>query len=482
MRSASAASRESASRDCSPSCNAGALERGHVVLSGRASELERDLPYALLVDALDEDVTRQDMRGLGRADEEHLAELAAVLPSVRAAGGVEPAAAAERHRVARAVRALLELMARERPLTLLFDDVHWADAASADVIALLLHRPPDGRFLIGLATRTGRAPGLEQALEIAVRSGTAEVADVGPLPVEDAGALLPGLGSSALLRLHRESGGNPFYLQALARSAPADPRVAARRSVAAGVPRAVKAALAGELAELPPEMREVLEGAAIAGDPFEPELAAAAAGVEEDAVLTALDELLETDLVRPTDQPRRFRFRHPLVRRAVYEGTPGGSRLAAHARAADALAARGATPAQRAHHAERAARPGDLAAVDLLAAAAEESARGAPGTAAGWYGAALRICPTGRSTTSAACRCWGRRRRRSPRPTARSRPATRFAMRSSSCHRKPRRREPTSWLNSLISRSGSAGPRRRAGCWRRPARPCPATPRSSSRS
>ena len=372
-----------------------ALERGHVVLAGRASELERDLPFALLVDALDDDVTRQDMRALERVNEEHLSQLAAVLPTVRAAGGTEPAAAAERHRVARAVRALIELMAQERPLTLLLDDVHWADAASADVIALLLHRPPDGRILIALATRSGRAPGLEQALEIAARAGTAEVADLGPLPLEAAETLVPGLGSSALLRLHQESGGNPFYLQALARSAPADPSVAARRPVAAGVPRAVKAALAGELAELPAEMRAVLEGAAIAGDPFEPELAAAAAGVEEDAVLMALDELLETDLVRPADQPRRFRFRHPLVRRAVYEGTPGGSRLAAHARAAEALEARGATPAQRAHHAERAARPGDLDAVDLLTAAAEESARSAPGTAAGWYDAALRLLPDG---------------------------------------------------------------------------------------
>ena len=372
-----------------------ALERGHVVLAGRASELERDLPFALLVDALDDDVTRQDMRALERVNEEHLSQLAAVLPTVRAAGGTEPAAAAERHRVARAVRALIELMAQERPLTLLLDDVHWADAASADVVALLLHRPPDGRILIALATRSGRAPGLEQALEIAARAGTAEVADLGPLPLEAAETLVPGLGSSALLRLHQESGGNPFYLQALARSAPADPSVAARRPVAAGVPRAVKAALAGELAELPAEMRGVLEGAAIAGDPFEPELAAAAAGVEEDAVLMALDELLETDLVRPADQPRRFRFRHPLVRRAVYEGTPGGSRLAAHARAAEALEARGATPAQRAHHAERAARPGDLDAVDLLTAAAEESARSAPGTAAGWYDAALRLLPDG---------------------------------------------------------------------------------------
>ncbi len=49
----------------------------------------------------------------------------------------------------------------------------------------------------------------------------------------------------------------------------------------------------------------------------------------------ALDALLERDLVRPTTVPRRFVFRHPLVRRAVYESAPGGWRLAAHARAAD---------------------------------------------------------------------------------------------------------------------------------------------------
>ena len=59
--------------------------------------------------------------------------------------------------------------------------------------------------------------------------------------------------------------------------------------------------------------------------------------------MDALDELLQLDLVRPTDVPRRFRFRHPLVRRAVYETTAGGWRLGAHERCADALAARGAT-------------------------------------------------------------------------------------------------------------------------------------------
>ena len=79
--------------------------------------------------------------------------------------------------------------------------------------------------------------------------------------------------------------------------------------------------------------------------------------------MDAVDELLQLDLIHPTDVPRRFRFRHPLVRRAVYEATPGGWRLGAHERCAEALVARGAPAAARAHHIERSARVGDLAAV-----------------------------------------------------------------------------------------------------------------------
>jgi DNA-binding CsgD family transcriptional regulator len=369
-----------------------AEERGHLVLAGRATELERDLPFALLIDTFDRQLAGDPPR---RLDDEHLSQLAAVLPAVAGMPGVEPAPSVDgRHLVARAIRALLEFLAGPQPVTVLVDDVQWADAASAEVLALLLHRPPTTRVLLGLATRAGRAPDLEAALEAAVRNGSAEVLDVGPLSRKEANGLMASLRRTARERLYVESGGNPFYLEALARAEGTDPgrRVAAGM---AGVPRAVRAALAGEVGGLPQPMREVLEGAAVAGDPFEPELAGAAVGVSERAVLSALDELLAADLIRPTDQPRRFRFRHPLVRRAVYEGTAGGSRLAAHARTAEALAVRGATPAQRAHHAERAARPGDMDAVDLLAEAAEETAMRAPATAAGWYGSAVRLLPDG---------------------------------------------------------------------------------------
>ena len=186
-----------------------------------------------------------------------------------------------------------------------------------------------------------------------------------------------------------ESGGNPFYLEALTHAA----ATSAPAPSTAGVPRAVMGALAGEIAALEPLARQLVQGAAVAGDPFEPSLAAAAADLPESDALVALDALVAADVVRAGEQPRRFRFRHPLVRHAVYEATGSGWRLAAHARAADALAARGATTAARAHHVERAARPGDLAAAELLATAAAETATAAPGTAAAWYEAALRLLP-----------------------------------------------------------------------------------------
>ena len=109
--------------------------------------------------------------------------------------------------------------------------------------------------------------------------------------------------------------------------------------------------------------------------------------------MDAVDELLRLDLVRSTEVPRRFRFRHPLVRRAVYEATPGGWRLGAHERCAAALAARGATAAARAHHVERSAREGDLEAVAVLREAGEAAARLAPASAARWFGDALRLLP-----------------------------------------------------------------------------------------
>jgi DNA-binding CsgD family transcriptional regulator/tetratricopeptide (TPR) repeat protein len=110
-------------------------------------------------------------------------------------------------------------------------------------------------------------------------------------------------------------------------------------------------------------------------------------------VLEALDELARTELIRATDLPRRFRFRHPIVRRALYETTPDGWRIGAHARVAEALAARGEPATARAHHVERAGRHGDAEAIAVLRDAGEHTRHRAPVTAARWFAAALRLLP-----------------------------------------------------------------------------------------
>ena len=137
----------------------------------------------------------------------------------------------------------------------------------------------------------------------------------------------------------------------------------------------------------------MLEGAAVAGDPFEPELAAAAAATSRGSALEALDELLKLDLVRRTEVPRRFRFRHPLVRRAVYESTPAAGDWARTSGAPRRSLLRGAPAAERAHHVERSARQGDAAAVATLREAGEAVALRAPASAAAWFGHALRLLP-----------------------------------------------------------------------------------------
>ncbi len=373
---------------------AGSADRGgRLVLAGSASELERDLPFSLFVDALDEYLRGLGPDRFGALDEDVRAELSQVFPSLSALGAASGVALHERYRSHRAVRALLEELAKTRSLVLVLDDVHWADPASVELLGALLRRPPRAGVLMVVAVRPHRkAERFSVAIERAERAGALIQIELGALSALEAQELV---GEEAAV-LYDESGGNPFYLEQLARSLDRHGGTGTGPDVLLSgieVPSAVAASLSEELSLLSSDARRVLEGAAVAGDPFEPELAAAAASTSETAAMEAIDELLVLDLVRSTEVPRRFRFRHPLIRRAVYEATPGGWRLGAHERCVDLLSARGATAAARAHHVERSAREGDLGAVAVLREAGEGAARLAPASAANWFAQALRLLP-----------------------------------------------------------------------------------------
>jgi DNA-binding CsgD family transcriptional regulator len=359
-----------------------ARAHGFAVLDGRAAEFEHDIPFGVFLDALNDYAGSIDSVVLRGLESDVLEELGSIFPSLSAFAPDRPAgrAQAERYRVHYAIRAFLERLAKRQPLLLTVDDVHWADPASLEVMAHLLRRF-NGPLLLAFAMR--HVPvGLSGALEASARDGFGSRMDIGPLSQEDAHALLdPGLDTATREALLVESGGNPFYLEQLARAG--DPRWVA--------PAGVRHAVDHELGRLVPPTRSMLEAAAVVGDSFDPALVAAVAQRDEADLLAALDVLLASDLIRPTAAPRTFRFRHPIVRRAVYDGMPAGSRVAAHARAASALAEGNASSAELAHHVALSAAPGDESAISLLIEAARAAAPRAPLTGGQWLLGAVRL-------------------------------------------------------------------------------------------
>ena len=375
-----------------------ARARGWLVFAGRGIELERDLPFGVFVAALDEHL-RAAAQVPARLGEEVGAELATVFPSLAAllTSGAPPLAD-ERYRAHRAVRVLLAGLAEARPMLLALDDLQWADRSSIELLDALLRRPPEGGVLIAVALRPHPADErLDAALASGERDGALARIVLGPLERDAARGLLnPDMDPHGVAALLHDSGGNPFYLEQLARAARLrpgtrtdDPDLAAIDAI--GVPPPVAMAIADELRSLAPAARQLLWGAAVAGDPFALELAAVAGECGDGETLGLIDELLRCELVRPTGTPRRFAFRHPLVRRAVYDTSTVGWRLAAHERCARALRASGASASALAHHVEHYARGGDEDAIALLTQAADAAAARAPASAARWYAAALAL-------------------------------------------------------------------------------------------
>ena len=374
-----------------------ARARGYLVLAGRAAEFEQDLPFAVLRDACNDYLGSIGQRLHASLRAETLTELAAVFPAL---GGEQPVQQQglgdDRYRTHYAIRALLEWLAARQPTVVALDDVHWADAASVEVIGHLLRRFR-GPMLGVLAARQ-RPAQLAAVLDGATRTGYGARIELAPLTAAQADSLMePGLDASQRAVLYRHSGGNPFYLEQLSRATgPVHGRPGLASENPADEwrpPAAVSASIREELSGLSAGTRVIADAAAIAGESFELQLVAAIAEQPEPSTLAAFDELLAVDFLRPTDAPQRFRFRHPIVRRTVYDQLPRAWRLGAHARAAAALTAAQAPATEAALHIERSATAGDQNAVAMLIDAARAVAPRAPLTAGRWLRTALRLLP-----------------------------------------------------------------------------------------
>ncbi len=361
-----------------------AAARGWTVLSGRGTEFERAMPYGVLVDALDAHLAGLSPDRLARMGVGCTGELAAIFPSVDGGGHFE------RYELHRAIAELLAGLAAARPLVLLLDDLNWSDEATLEALAALARRPPRGRVLIAGAHRPSEA--LDELAHQLDRQGFPR-RTLPPLADADAERLIgdrvPEHERRALLE---QAGGNPFYLDQLARSPAAERQL----------PSAVAVSIRRQVEQLSEPAQLLLRGVAVTGEPADLRLAAVAAGLDQETALDVLDEALRADLLEDASTGTAFAFRHPLVRRAVYESAGRGWRIGAHARLRRALADLDADVTLLAHHVEQSAGLGDDEAIDILIAAAERVLERAPAGAAAWLQAALRLLPDEQSERRAA--------------------------------------------------------------------------------
>ena len=347
---------------------------GALVLYGRASELERELPFGVWEDALAEHAEFLGVDRLERLVGDQLPELAAVLPTV---GRVPAGLQDERYRTHRAVRALLEAIAQRQAVVVALDDLQWADDASLELVAHLLRRPPRGRVALALAFRPAPVrPLLATALATAERDGSVIEHPLGALSFADAETLL-GADVPGPVRgeIYEAGGGNPFFLQQLARQHAAGRSVAAEPAGAASA-RGRAGARAGDRgAER--GGRRAGAGRGGGGRPGRPRprdgrrrLARRSAGGARRAARGRAAGRHRRAAPLPLPPPARAARDLRLRRR--------GWRIAAHGRAAAALAERGGSLAARAHHLERCARPGDDEALEVLVEAGRHAAARAP--------------------------------------------------------------------------------------------------------
>ena len=295
--------------------------------------------------------------------------------------GLRSGAAPDRFLVGLAVLTLLAEVAEERPLLCVVDDAQWLDRASAQVLAFaarrLLAEP------VGLVF-AAREPD-EQF------RGLADL-EVRGLPDQDARTLLGsvvrfGLDEQVRDRILAETNGNPLALLEFPRGL--DPAQLAGGSGLAGVqpvPARIEEGFRRRIEALPADTRSLMLIAAAepAGDPVLVWRAAGRLGIAASAAKAArADGLLETG--------GRVRFRHPLVRSAVYSSASLEERRAAH-RALAGATDRDRDPDRRAWHLAAAApAPDEQVAAELERSAGRVQARGGMAAAAAFLQRAVEL-------------------------------------------------------------------------------------------
>jgi hypothetical protein len=331
------------------------------VLSGHCDE-HLGVPYQPLVEALNHFVDHTPdshlVGGLGRLGR----ELVRLVPDlVERAPRLGPPLCSdpetERYRLFDAVAGWLAATCEDVPALLVLDDLQWATRPTLLLLRHVVRSPTPMRLLaVGTYRDTELGPGhplaelladlrRDDGIERLPLSGL-DQAGVAAFMEQAAGHRLHDEDLALARAIHQETEGNPFFVREVLRHLTEtgaverqDGRWATRRPVEkVGIPEGVRDVVGRRLSRLSNEANQTLRVAAVVGAEFEVSVLLAAEILDEDNLLSAVEEATEARLLLEMAGPAgRYRFAHALVRETLYDGLSAARRVSLHRRVAEAI-------------------------------------------------------------------------------------------------------------------------------------------------
>lgn len=286
-----------------------------------------------------------------------LATLMGLPPPERDRARLERIAGDARERlVLGAVTRTLQRLAERGPLVIAFEDLHWADGSSVELLEALLRLAASERILFVLASR----PHYERTAERVRNVARGRLGEryrelvLGPLPRDAAQRLLRNLVRGGELpprlrgAIEARAAGNPFYVEEVVRVlvdqgvlVERDGALEATESAAtAEIPGTLQEVIMARVDRLPRTERHVLRVASAIGGSFHRDVLEAVTG--EGALGGALGSLVEAAMLAPRERggSAEFRFAHPLLQEVVYDSLVRTRREELHRAIGEAIESR----------------------------------------------------------------------------------------------------------------------------------------------
>jgi DNA-binding CsgD family transcriptional regulator len=366
---------------------------GFTVLCGQCAEIGDSVPYLPFADAF-----RTAPPNIAKAVKARPV-LARLLPDGDGQAVEADWAGLARQQMFGAVLSLLSELAAASPVLLVIEDLHWADATTRHLLTFLARMLHRERVAIIGTYRTDdlhRRHPLRGVIAELLRLPMVSLVELGPLSGAALAEILSNvpsaplpLSTATLSSLVERAEGNAYYAEELLTASSC-----AVGSTGSALPTGLAALLLSRVERVSDAAQQVLRAAAVAGGSAADELVRAASGLSDEAYEEAVREAAGHQLLAP-DGPEGYRFRHALLREAVYADLMPGERTRLHARLASLLAGPHGTgkpgaAAELAHHSMASHDiPGAFAA--SLRAAAEAERLGAPAEAHRHYDLALAL-------------------------------------------------------------------------------------------